>query len=258
MNYIRLDKFIADNSGLSRSQVKDAVKKGLVKSNGIITKQTDLKINPDSDIIELDGKNITYRKNRYILLNKPAGYVCSTSDPVSPTVLDLLPPELSKKVFPAGRLDKDSEGMVLLTNDGELAHRILTPEKHVPKFYIVKLAEEFKIQYIDLFANGMSLSNGEVCLPARVFPLENDDLWAIVELREGKFHQVKRMFATAGNEVEYLFRFCIGNLQIPEKLAIGEFMELMHKDVERLLQPPDYDDILRNLYVYFSSYLINK
>ena len=258
MNYIRLDKFIADNSGLSRSQVKDAVKNGLVKSNGIITKQTDLKINPDSDIIELDGKNITYRKNRYILLNKPAGYVCSTSDPVSPTVLDLLPPELSQKVFPAGRLDKDSEGMVLLTNDGELAHRILTPEKHVPKFYIVKLAEEFKIQYIDLFANGMSLSNGEVCLPARVFPLENDDLWAIVELREGKFHQVKRMFATAGNEVEYLFRFCIGNLQIPEKLAIGDFMELMHKDVERLLQPPDYDDILRNLYVYFSSYLINK
>ena len=148
--------------------------------------------------------------------------------------------------------------MVLLTNDGELAHRILTPEKHVPKFYIVKLAEEFKIQYIDLFANGMSLSNGEVCLPARVFPLENDDLWAIVELREGKFHQVKRMFATAGNEVEYLFRFCIGNLQNHEKLAIGDFMELMHKDVEKLLDPPDYDCILRNLYVYFSSYLINK
>lgn len=255
---MRLDKFISDNSALSRSQVREAIKKGLVKSDGVVIKQADFKINPDVNSVEYAGNVISYRKNRYILLNKPAGYVCSTSDPDSPTVLELIPPELSKKVFPAGRLDKDSEGLVLLTDDGELSHKILTPEKHVPKFYIVKLAESFKIQYIDLFASGMSLGNGEVCLPAKVLPLENNDLWAIVELKEGKYHQVKRMFASAGNEVEYLFRFCMGNLQIPEKLAIGDFMELMHKDVEKLLEPPDYDCILRNLYVYFSSYLINK
>ena len=255
---MRLDKFISDNSILSRSQAREAIKKGLVKSDGVIIKKADFQVSTDKNTIEYDGNIISYRKNRYILLNKPAGYVCSTSDPDSPTVLELIPPELSKKVFPAGRLDKDSEGLVLLTADGELSHKILTPEKHVPKFYIVKLAECFKIQYIDLFASGMSLGNGEVCMPARVFPLENNDLWAIVELKEGKYHQVKRMFASAGNEVEYLFRFCMGNLKIPEKLAIGDSMELMHKDVERLLQPPDYDDILRNLYVYFSSSLINK
>ncbi len=255
---MRLDKFISDNSALSRSQVRDAVKKGLVKVDGIIIKQADFKISPETSSVEYAGNIISYRKNRYILLNKPAGFVCSTNDPESHTVLELVPPELSKKVFPAGRLDKDSEGLVLLTDDGELSHRILTPEKHVPKFYIVKLAECFKIQYIDLFASGISLSNGEVCMPAKVFPVENNDLWAIVELREGKYHQVKRMFASVGNKVEYLFRFCMGNLQIPEKLAIGDCMELMHKDVEKLIQTPDYDCILRKLYVYFSSYLINK
>lgn len=255
---MRLDKFISDNSALSRSQAREAIKKGLVKSDGVVIKKADFQVSNDKNKIEYDGNIISYRKNRYILLNKPAGYVCSTSDPDSPTVLELIPPELSKKVFPAGRLDKDSEGLVLLTDDGELSHKILTPEKHVPKLYIVKLAECFKIQYIDLFASGISLGNGEVCMPAKVFPVENNDLWAIVELKEGKYHQVKRMFASAGNQVEYLFRFCMGNLQIPEKLAIGDFMELMHKDVEKLLEPPDYNCILQNLYVYFSSYLINK
>lgn len=130
---MRLDKFISDNSILSRSQAREAIKKGLVKSDGVIIKKADFQVSTDKNTIEYDGNIISYRKNRYILLNKPAGYVCSTSDPDSPTVLELIPPELSKKVFPAGRLDKDSEGLVLLTDDGELSHKILTPEKHVPE-----------------------------------------------------------------------------------------------------------------------------
>jgi len=258
MDYIRLDKFISENTSLSRSQARDILKRGLVSLNGIIVRKSDLKINPNEDSVSYDGKIISYRKNRYIILNKPAGYVCSTDDPDNPTVLELVPPELRKGIFPAGRLDKDSEGMVLLTDDGQFSHRILTPAKHIPKFYIVKLAEPFKIQYINLFAEGMKLSNGEICCPAQVYPVENHHLWAIIRLCEGKYHQVKRMFACVGNHVEYLFRFCMGNLQIPEKLGKSDFMELMHKDVEKLFQTPDSDLILKNLYVYFSSYLINK
>lgn len=255
---IRLDKFISDNTGLTRNQTKEIIRKGLVKSDGELIRKTDFKIDPEKNIIEYDGKIISYRKNKYIILNKPAGYVCSTDDPESPTVLELIPPELSKGVFPAGRLDKDSEGLVILTDDGSLAHRIITPSKHIPKIYIVKLAESFKIKYIDLFADGVILGNGETCLPAEVMPLQNNDLWAIVKLYEGKYHQVKRMFAAAGNHVEYLFRFSVGGLKIPEKLAIGGFMEVMHKDVENLLKSPFTPDFLHDLYVYFSSYLINK
>jgi len=258
MNYTRLDKFISDNTSLTRNEARKVIKNGSVKSDEVVVTKPDLKINPELNIIRFAGKILSYKKNKYILINKPAGYVCSTKDPVSLIVSDLLPPEISKNIFPAGRLDKDSEGLVLLTDDGSLSHKILTPDKHVPKFYIVKLAEEFKIQYIDLFGNGITLSNGEVCRPAKVFPFDDNDLWAIVELHEGKYHQVKRMFEAAGNQVEYLFRFCMGNLQIPEKLAIGDYMELMHKDVEKLFEPPDYISIFKNLSVYFSSYLINK
>ncbi|MDE5946435.1 MAG: rRNA pseudouridine synthase [Oscillospiraceae bacterium] len=255
---VRIDKFISENSEFTRSQTKELIKKGLVKSDGIIIKKSDFKINPDLNRIEVSGNTISYKKDIFILLNKPAGYVCSTDDPDNHTILELLPPELSGKVFPVGRLDKDSEGMIVLTNNGDFSHTILSPRKHIPKFYIVKLAEPFKIKYINLFREGLVLRNGEVCLPAEVRPLENNELWAFIRIEEGKYHQVKRMFASVGNHVDYLFRFCIGSLEIPSKLGIGDYMEIMHKDVEKLLQPPDFNVIFKNLYVHFSSYLINK
>lgn len=259
MSLIRIDKFICDNTEYTRSQVKELIRKGLVTSDGVIIKKSDFKINPDENEIMLPNGKIEHKKFTYIILNKPAGYVCSTSDPDSPTVLELVPPEMKAKgLFPAGRLDKDSLGMVLLTNDGVLSHNILSPKKHIPKYYVVKLAEPFKSKYIDLFSKGIILQNGEACLPAKVKPLENYENWAFIEICEGKYHQIKRMFASVENYVEFLFRFSMGNLQIPEKLGESECIEVMHKDVENLFQTPDFNSIYQKLYVYFSSYLINK
>lgn len=259
MSLIRLDKFICDNTEYSRSQIKELIRKGTIKVDGVCVKKSDIKINPDENTVETPLGQIEYKKYTYIILNKPTGYVCSTDDPDSPTVLELVPPEMRVKgLFPAGRLDKDSIGMVLLTNDGALSHKILAPKSHIPKYYVVKLAEPLKSKSVDLFSKGIILQNGEVCLPAKVKPIENHENWAFIEICEGKYHQVKRMFASVENHVEILFRFCMGNLQIPEKLKESQCIEVMHKDVERLLESPDFDLIYQNLYVYFSSYLINK
>jgi 16S rRNA pseudouridine516 synthase len=161
--------------------------------------------------------------------------------------MELVPPELrTKDMFPAGRLDKDSLGAILLTDDGQLAHRILSPKNHIPKIYIVKLDIPFESKYIDVFKNGVILSSGEQCLPAKVKGIENCDKLAFVELHEGKYHQVKRMFAAVGNNVEVLMRVSVGGLILPEKLGKGQCMELLHKDVENLFTPLDFEDFCRN------------
>lgn len=259
MNQIRLDKFLSERTEYSRSQIKILVKKGDVKVDGSVAKAADLKINPDEQTVTVWGKDILYRRNTYILLNKPQGYVCSTDEKDGETVMSLVPPELrTKGMFPAGRLDKDSLGALLITDDGELAHKMLAPKSHIPKIYIVKLDREFESKYIDLFKNGITLSNGERCLPAKVRASENSDKLAFVELHEGKYHQIKRMFAAVGNHVEVLMRISLGGLVLPEKLAIGGCMELLHKDVENLFKPLDFDDFCENFFGNFSAFPINK
>lgn len=259
MNLIRLDKFISERTEYSRSQIKQLAANRQISVNNVIVKKSDTKIDPDSDRVVAAGREISAQRFRYFLVNKPAGYVCSTNDNDGKSVLELIPPEMrTKGLFPAGRLDKDSLGALLITDDGELAHRILAPKSHIPKIYIVKLDRAFQNKYIDIFKNGLILSDGTTCLPAKVRMAENCDKLAFIELFEGKYHQVKRMFAAVGNHVKVLMRISLGSLILPETLGNGECMELLHKDVENLFISPDFDLICRQTSPFFSAILINK
>lgn len=242
MPLIRLDKFISERTEYTRSAIKTLAAKGKITVDGCVVKKSDSKIDSETAAVTICGEAVRNAKFRYILMNKPCGYVCSTEDNDGPSVLDLVPPQMrSKGLFPAGRLDKDSCGALLITDDGELAHKMLSPKKHVPKIYIVELAEKFQDKYIDKFAKGILLSDGALCMPARVKAVENCDKQAFVELHEGKYHQVKRMFAALGNHVEKLTRLTVGGLILPKKLGFGECLELLHKDVENLFDPPDFE-----------------
>ena len=257
MPQIRLDRFISERGELTRSQIKELAAKGQIRVNGAVVKKSDTKIDPDRDEVEVQGSRLSAERHRYILLNKPAGYVSSTEEHDGPSVMELVPPEMrTKNMFPAGRLDKDSLGALLLTDDGELAHRMLSPRKHVPKIYIVKLAEPFQSKYVDLFAEGLTLSDGYQCLPAKVRNVESSEKLAFIELSEGKYHQVKRMFAAVENHVEVLMRVSVGGLVLPEKLAFGQCMELLHKDVENLFAPTDFEAFCREFSGVFSAFLI--
>ena len=259
MPLIRLDKFISERTEFSRSQIKQLAAKGQITLNGCPVKKSDTKIDADCDCVSVSGRNISAQRFRYILLNKPEGYVCSTNSSDGPSVLELIPPELrTKGLFPAGRLDKDSLGALLVTDDGELAHRMLSPKSHIPKIYIVKLDRPFQNKYIDIFKNGILLADGETCLPAKVRMAENSDKLVFVELMEGKYHQVKRMFAAVGNHVEVLMRISLGSLVLPETLGFGDCIELLHKDVENLFKQQDFEVFCGNLSPIFSAILTNK
>nr|MCR5728912.1 rRNA pseudouridine synthase [Ruminococcus sp.] len=191
MPMIRLDKFISERTEFSRSQIKQLTAKGAVSVNGKTVKKSDLKIDPDTDSVSVQGRLLSGDKHKYILLNKPQGYVSSTESTEGPSVLELIPPEIrTKGMFPAGRLDKDSIGALLITDDGELAHRMLSPKSHIPKIYIVKLARPYESKYVDIFKKGIKLADGETCLPAEVKSSEYCDKLAFVQLYEGKYHQV--------------------------------------------------------------------
>lgn len=255
---LRLDKFLSSQTDYTRTDIKKLLCKGKISLNGSIIRDGSVKIDPQESEIVADGRRIVYRDKVYIILNKPEGYVCATEDKHEKTVLELLGEDLKRKdIFPAGRLDKDTVGMVLITNDGTLSHRILSPKKHIPKYYIVKLAESFQDDYVRQFAEGITIDGGEKCLPAKVKRLPHCEKTALIELHEGKYHQIKRMFLAVENHVEKLFRVQMGGLMMPEKLAIGEYMEIMHKDVENLLKSPCFEVVFRNISENFSSYWIN-
>lgn len=262
MSFIRLDKFISERTELSRSRIREIAVKGGISVNGKLMKRSDTKIDPDSDEVIVSGQVIGGEKHRYILLNKPEGYVSSTDDSDGESVLSLVPENLRKKgLFPAGRLDKDSLGALLITDDGELAHRLLSPKSHIPKIYIVKLARPFQSNYINLFTEGIKLKDGTQCLPAKARQAANTkkcEKLAFIELHEGKYHQVKRMFAAVENHVEKLMRVSVGGIVLPEKLGLGECIELLHKDVENLFKPLDFDDFCVNFCSTFSAFLLNK
>ena len=259
MAQIRLDKFISERTEYTRSQIKELAAKGKITVDGAAVKRSDTKIDPDTSEVTVSGQSVRAQRHRYVLLNKPQGYVCSTDEKDGEIVLKLIPHELRNKgMFPAGRLDKDSMGALLLTDDGEMAHKMLSPRHHIPKIYIVQLARPFDNNYVNKFGEGIELSDGETCLPSRVKAVENCDKLAFVELHEGKYHQVRRMFAALGNHVELLMRVSLGGLVLPEKLAIGECMELLHKDVENLFLPTDFDAFCERFSAVFSANLINN
>ena len=193
------------------------------------------------------------------MLNKPDGIVCSTRDGLSQTVLSLVPEHLRiSGLFPAGRLDKDSKGFVFLTDDGDLAHRMLSPKKHISKYYLVKLTDDYDPSYEEIFSSGMEIDGGDVCLPAKVKGFSENSRFAFVELFEGKFHQIKRMFLAVGNEVEVLFRTQIGNLAIDDKLLPGDSLELLNNDIADMLSKIDFPEAYNRAQKSFWSYLINN
>lgn len=201
--------------------------------NGITAKSPEDKIEPGSDVVLLSGREIKYKKHIYIMLNKPAGIVTATRDSLSKTVLELIPPDLRRSgLFPAGRLDRDTVGFVLITDDGDLAHRILSPKSHVEKRYFVRLQDDISPETASVFAGGMELS-GERLLPVELEVLSLRE--CIITLKEGKYHQIKRMFEAVGNKVVYLKRITIAGISLDENLEEGECRELS-QDEETMIK----------------------
>jgi len=229
---MRLDKFLADTGKLSRREASVAVKRGRVTVDGTAVRDPAKHIDPDSAAVTLDGETVGYKRFTYILLNKPEGYVSST-EPGGHTVMALLPPEYSKKgLFPCGRLDRDTTGVLLITDDGEMAHLLLSPKRHVTKDYRVTLTLPAASDAETRFSEGISLGE-EVCAPA-VAVFDSDRLHSTVTLTEGKFHQVKRMFHAVGTDVETLRRVRFGPLEDDPTLAPGEWRELTPDEVAAL------------------------
>lgn len=235
-NQIRVDKYLADMGIGSRSVVKNYIKKGRVSINGVVQKQTDLKIIVGQDVITFDGKIVSYIYNEYYMLNKPSGVVSATRDSESKTVIDLIEGKRRKDLFPVGRLDKDTEGLLLITNDGELAHKLLSPKKKVGKTYFAKIDGRVEDNVIEIFKNGIKLEENFTTLPAELVILSNDELESEIELTiyEGKFHQVKRMFEAVGRKVTYLKRLSMGSLKLDSSLKVGNYRPLTEEELEHL------------------------
>ena len=231
----RLDKIIASQGKYSRSEVKKLVKAGLVKVNGKVVKTSDVKCDTASDEIIVDGVSLNYKKHIYIMLNKPKGVISATEDASQKTVIDLVPPELMRAgLFPAGRLDGDTTGFVLITDDGDFAHRILSPKNHIMKTYHATLRRPLTDEDIIKFKEGLTLGDGTKCLEAHVRMLPDRECVAEVIICEGKYHQVKRMFASLDNKVLELRRVKMGELDLDEGLAEGECRELTAAELDKV------------------------
>lgn len=234
----RLDKLLAGTGKWSRREVKALVRQGLVRVDGRLAASAEDKLDPAAAIITVAGETISLCRFTYVMLHKPAGVLTATEDRKQPTVLDLLPPELRRiGLAPVGRLDKDTEGLLLLTNDGELAHRLLSPKYHVDKRYLARVDGELSAADAEAFARGMTLGDGLECLPAGLEVLP--DRVCIVTLREGKFHQVKRMLAARGAPVLYLKRLSMGPLVLEDSLAAGAYRLLRAEEILALYRVCD-------------------
>lgn len=234
----RLDKLLAGTGKWSRREVKALVRQGLVRVDGRLAASAEDKLDPAATVVTVAGETISLRRFTYVMLHKPAGVLTATEDRKQPTVLDLLPPELRRiGLAPVGRLDKDTEGLLLLTNDGELAHRLLSPKYHVEKRYFARVGGELSAADTEAFARGMTLGDGLECLPAGLEVLP--DRVCIVTLREGKFHQVKRMLAARGAPVLYLKRLSMGPLTLDDSLAAGAYRLLRAEEISALYRVCD-------------------
>ena len=231
--YQRLDKILSSTGKWSRREAKDLVRQGRVLAGGRLPASAEEKYDPDHTEILVDGRPIGYRSVTWLMMNKPAGVLSATEDGRGRTVIDLLPPDLRRQdLFPVGRLDKDTEGLLLLTDDGPLAHRLLSPRHHVDKVYYVRVGGMLTQEDQTAFRSGLSLDDGLRCLPADLEILAPGE--ACVTLREGKFHQVKRMLAARGKPVQYLKRMKMGNLTLDSRLKPGDFRFLTEKELENL------------------------
>ncbi len=232
----RLDKILASQGALSRKEVKELIKKGRVSVNGKVIKDSAVKIDEKTDKVCLDGEELRLQKHIYIMLNKPQGVVSASDSDTDRTVVDLVPDTLFRKgLFPAGRLDKDTTGFVLITDDGDFAHRILSPKNHIFKTYHARLEHSLTESDIKLIESGITLADGTTLKEAKLKILEEGDSPLVqIMICEGKYHQVKRMFAAAGNKVVALHRSQMGNLPLDPNLSEGECREITPEELKKI------------------------
>lgn len=230
----RLDKILANLGYGTRKELKKIVRNGIVEVNGVVAKDSGMQVDPEKDKIVINGEEIYYRKFIYLMMNKPDGVISATYDNRDETVIDLL--EVEHQVFepfPVGRLDKDTVGLLLLTNDGELNHRLIAPKWKVDKVYFAKIDKEVTESDVKAFQKGITLDDGYVCKEAKleIQSASEDGSDVLVTIQEGKFHQVKRMFEAVGKKVVYLKRIEFGTLKLDEELEEGEYRELTEEEI---------------------------
>lgn len=232
---MRLDKFLTSQNICTRSEAKKLAREGRVSVNGIPAAKSDEKIDPERDTIEVDGAVVSYKKYLYIMMNKPEGVLSATNDKNTPTVLDILPDEYKRRgLFPAGRLDKDTTGLLIITDDGEFAHKMLSPKSGIYKRYIALLDKELSDYGKAELEKGVTLSDGTAYRPARIFFDNADKTTVTAEITEGKFHEVKNMFLYVGCEVLKLKRISIGGLELGGNLAEGESRLISEKELKAI------------------------
>ena len=234
----RLDKLIALNCNVSRKEARELVKSGKVKVNGIIVLRSEELIDTSADNINVNGYEFSSKNHIVIMMNKPDGVITATKDESKKTVIDLIPENLMRRsLFPCGRLDKNTEGLLIITDDGELCHKIVSPVHHVYKTYVAALTRPLDSNAIRILENGVTLSDGTQCLPAKVKYNKDDyGYYCEIKIREGKYHQVKRMFLAVGNHVDKLKRTAIGSLRLDDSLAPGECREMTHYEISLLFE----------------------
>lgn len=234
---IRIDKLLANMGKGTRSEMRDALKYGQVKVNGVVIRTGKEKVDADLDVVTYKGEVVEYKKHVYLMMNKPQGVISATEDNFHKTVIDLIEEDYKHyELFPVGRLDIDTEGLLIITNDGELTHNLLAPKKHVPKTYFAKVAGKVGQRDIDAFAKGIVLDDGYACQPAEL--VIGDKIEGLTEvtltIHEGKFHQVKRMFEAAGSKVVYLKRVSMNQLILDERIELGQYRELTEDEFQQL------------------------
>lgn len=235
MALMRIDRFLAEMGEGTRSEVKNQIRKGCVNVNGETIKSPDYKIDTLKDKICLNNRQVAYVKYEYYMLNKPQGVLSATEDKRASTVIDLIESKIRRDLFPVGRLDKDTEGLLLITNDGMLAHNLLSPKKHVDKVYYAKVEGTLLEKHIEVFADGLFLEDGTKTLPAKLEILSKAGVSEILlTLHEGKFHQVKRMFEAIGCRVLYLKRISMGSLVLDETLLPGDYRKLTEDEIHAI------------------------
>lgn len=234
---MRLDKLVSNMGFGSRKEVKGLLKKGAIQVNGVPVKDPALHVHPEQDEVSILGERIIYREFIYLMMHKPQGVISATEDNRDRTVIDLLDDEYRHfEPFPVGRLDKDTEGLLLLTNNGKLAHELLSPKKEVPKMYYAHIEGVVDQEDVERFAEGVTLEDGYFTKPGMLKILKSAPISEIeLTITEGKFHQVKRMFEAVGKKVIYLKRMTMGELTLDESLALGEYRELTDEEINLLL-----------------------
>ncbi len=232
---LRLDKFLADMGLGTRSEVKKAIRKGLAQVNAQTIREPEYKVDTEADQVLFGGQPAAYREFEYYMLNKPAGVISATEDTKERCVVDLIESRMRKDLFPVGRLDKDTEGLLLITNDGDLAHRLLSPKKHVDKVYFARIRGRVTEEDVECFRQGVDIGEKKRTLPSELRILEAGEISEIeLTIREGKFHQVKRMAQAVDNQVTALKRVSFGGLSLDESLHPGEYRPLSEEEVRQL------------------------